>query len=103
MTAVFFYIAVSNGKTTDKTVRAHTRFPIPCTCGRGRFTIERGAARVLTPGVSWVCAQAADPHIASKPASGCSNQIQKANGAEAHAYLASRLSKVKTSPAVSVF
>jgi hypothetical protein len=34
--------------------------------------LERGAARVLTPGVSWVCAQAADPHTAGSPDFGCS-------------------------------
>jgi hypothetical protein len=34
--------------------------------------LERGAARVLTPGVSWVCAQAADPHITGSPGFGCS-------------------------------
>ena len=49
--------------------------------------LERGAARVLTPGVSWVCAQAADPHITSNPGSGCSNKIKYAGGVGAHSLL----------------
>ena len=67
------------------------------------LTRERGAAWVLTPGVSWVCAQAADPHITSNPGFGCPIELKKLAASSAILYFASRLSKVNTSPAVSVF
>jgi len=62
---------VTQLKTADETVM----YPV----NRGVFRwelrllcfLERGAAGVLTPGVSWVYAQAADPHISGSPGFGC--------------------------------
>src|SRR5712691_8865605 len=75
---------VGHRKSTDETMRPRPHFAVRCNCFRLRLIMERGAARVLTPGVSWVCAQAADPHITSNPGSGCSNKIKYAGGVGAH-------------------